>query len=53
MFEALFSMGGVDRRLTLAVSLIAALSEDKIYAAGTAIDFDFDPQRAQLFPPEE
>ena len=32
--------------------LIAALSEDRIYAPGQRIGFDFDPDRALLFPTE-
>ena len=32
--------------------LIAALSEDRIYAPGERIGFDFDPDRALLFPTE-
>ena len=33
--------------------LIAALSEDRIYEPGERIGFDFDTERAQLFPPED
>ena len=32
--------------------LIAALSEDRVYATGTQIGFDFDVGKAQLFPRE-
>ena len=33
--------------------LIAALSEDRVYQPGERIGFDFDTERALLFPPED
>ncbi len=43
----------VEVRLKDGEKLIAALAEDRVYAPGTSIGFDFDPERAQLFAPEE
>jgi len=42
----------VEVRLKDGEPLIAALSEDKIYDPGQQIGFDFDTERAQLFPSE-
>ena len=33
--------------------LIAALSEDRVYEPGAQIGFDFNTERAQLFPAED
>ena len=42
----------VEVRLKDGEPLIAALAEDRIYDPGATIGFDFDAERAQLFPPE-
>jgi len=50
--ERLGAETNVEVRLIDGEPLIAALSEDRIYEPGARIDFDFDIDRAQLFPPE-
>jgi len=51
--ERLGSETIVEVRLKDGKPLIAALSEDRIYKVGERIGFDFDSDRALLFPPEE
>lgn len=43
----------VEVRLKDGEPLIAALAEDRVYDVGTPIGFDFDLERAQLFPRED
>ena len=47
-----FATDSEDWDYSLQARLEDALSEDRIYAPGERIGFDFDPDRALLFPTE-